>query len=470
MPVEQRAAGNGDGMNRPKQLKLALVPADRQVVQQAQQAGERRARWAWSEAQVWTNRMLEALEEGVKGGKWFRLIDKVYALDNLRAAWKKVQANDGAAGVDGQNVQAFAAHAETYLKQLAQELQEDKYRPLEVRRHWIPKPGSNEQRPLGIPAVRDRVVQTALRAVLEPIFEREFAEQSYGFRPGRSCKTALTRVMELLQQGHLWVVHVDLKSYFDTISHTKLLERVRERVADGRVLQLIEAFLKAHILDGLKRWEPETGTPQGAVVSPLLSNIYLNPLDHRMAQRGFEMVRYADDFVVLCRSEEEASQALGEVREWTVQAGLQLHPEKTRIVTVTSGPYWEAQGFDFLGFHFTRDTKTPRDKSLKKFRDAIRAKTPRRNGHCMSAIIATLNPRLRGWHNYFRASEAGPLRVLDQMIRRRLRAILNRRAKKKGQGRGWANMRWPNAYFKKLGLLSLLELRAKYHQSLRGTR
>lgn len=457
-------------MNKPKQLKLALVPADQEMARQAQQARERRARWAWSEAKVWTNQMLRALEEGVKGGVWFRLIDKVYAMANLEAAWKKVQANNGAAGVDGQSVQAFARHAEHRLKQLEQELKEERYRPLDVRRHWIPKPGTNEERPLGIPAVYDRVAQTALRHVLEPIFEREFAEQSYGFRPGRSCKQALARVQDLLKQGYTWVVDADLKSYFDTIPHEQLMARVRERVADGRVLQLIETFLKANVMDGLKRWEPEAGAPQGAVISPLLSNIYLNPLDHLMAQAGHEMVRYADDFVVLCRSEEEARQALERVQKWTAEAGLTLHPEKTRIVSVTEGPTWAAEGFDFLGFHLTRGGRTPRAKSLKKIRDTIRQRTPRSNGHCLTAIIQTLNRSLRGWFNYFRASEARPLRDLDRLIRRRLRAILSKRAKKKGPGTGWANMRWTNAFFKKHGLLSLLELHAEYRQSLRGTR
>ena len=457
-------------MSKPKQLKLALMPADSEMARQAQQARERRARWAWSEAKVWTNQMLRALEEGVKGGVWFRLIDKVYATANLEAAWKKVQANNGAAGVDGQSVQAFARHVEHRLKRLEQELKEERYRPLDVRRHWIPKPGTNEKRPLGIPAVCDRVTQTALRSVLEPIFEREFAEHSYGFRPGRSCKQALSRVHDLLEQGYTWVVDADLKSYFDTIPHEQLMARVRERVADGRVLQLIETFLKANVMDGLKRWEPEAGAPQGAVISPLLSNIYLNPLDHLMAQAGYEMVRYADDFVVLCRSEEEARQALERVKEWTAQAGLTLHPEKTRIISVTEGPTWAAEGFDFLGFHLTRGGRTPRAKSLKKIRDTIRQRTPRSNGHCLTAIITTLNRSLHGWFNYFRASEARPFRDLDRMTRRRLRAILSKRAKKKGPGMGWANMRWPNAFFKKHGLLSLLERHAEYRQSLRGTR
>jgi RNA-directed DNA polymerase len=305
---------------------------------------------------------------------------------------------------------------------------------------------------------------------MEPIFEREFAEHSYGFRPGRSCKHALARVEDLLKQGYTWVVDADLQSYFDQIPHSKLMQRVRERVADGRVLQLIEAFLKAHILEGLESWEPDSGTPQGAVISPLLSNIYLNPLDQLLSQRGFAMVRYADDFVVLCRSQEEAQAALAEIQQWTAEAGLRLHPEKTRIVSVGDGPPWLVEGFDFLGFRFTRDRKIPRAKSLKKFKDTIRMKTQRRNGCCMQAIVSTLNPNLRGWFNYFRASERYIFRTLDQMIRRRVRAILVKRAKQKGHGRGKANYRWPNAYFKKYRLLSLLELRDEYCQSLRGTR
>ncbi len=454
-------------MNRPGQEPLATVPmGPSDAVHLAQQAGERRARWAWCEAQVWTNRMLKALEESDKGGPWFRLIDKVYAPGNLEAAWKKVQANNGAAGVDGQTVQAFEAHAEKHLLQLAQEIQDQHYRPLDVRRHWIPKPGSNEKRPLGIPAVRDRVVQTALRSVLEPIFEREFAEHSYGFRPGRSAKQALAHVDQKLKEGYTWIVDADLKSYFDTIPHDKLLERVRERVTDGRVLQLLKAYLKANVLDGLQRWEPETGSPQGAVISPLLSNIYLNPLDQEMAQTGYEMVRYADDFVVLCRSEEEAQGALERVRNWTAQAGLTLHPEKTRIVDCSP----ETEGsFEFLGFYFWRGYKGPRGKSLEKIKETIREKTPRCNGQSLRAIILHLNRSLRGWFNYFRSSAKTPMRMLDGMVRRRLRSILEKRHKKKGHGHGLAKRKWPNAYFADQGLFSLLEAWTEYRQSLRGT-
>ena len=256
--------------------------------------------------------MLTALENGVKGGAWFSLIDKVYAETTLYAAARRMTADpEKAAGVDHITPEHYARDLTRNTRQLADELRQGTYQPSAVRRCWIPKPGSKEKRPLGIPTVRDRVVQAGLRDVLEPIFERDFAEQSYGFRPGRGCKDALRRVDELLKEGYTTVLDVDLKSYFDTIPHQPLLDRVRQKVSDGRVLTLIEQFLKQGVMEGLSQWTPEEGSPQGAVISPLLSNIYLDPLDHMMAEQGFQMVRYADDFVVLCRNREEADAALG---------------------------------------------------------------------------------------------------------------------------------------------------------------
>src|SRR2546427_2027023 len=322
--------------------------------------------------------MLTALEVGVKGGIWFSLIDKVYKPRNLRVAFAQVKANQGAAGVDHQTIEMFAADLETNLTRVSQQLADGSYRPQAVRRQWIAKPGSSEKRPLGIPTVRNRVVETALCNVLEPIFERDFAEQSYGFRPGRGCKDALRRVDHLLKAGNTWVVDADLQSYFDTIPKQKLLEQVAEKVADSRVLELVEAMLQTEVMEGLAHWTPVAGTPQGAVISPLLSNIYLDPLDHELAGSGYEMVRYADDFVILCRNREEAEGALERVRQWTARAGLTLHPVKTRIVSAT-----ERGGFDFLGYHFERGMKWPRKKSLKKFKDTIRIKTKRTNGHSL---------------------------------------------------------------------------------------
>jgi RNA-directed DNA polymerase len=239
-------------------------------------------------------------------------------------------------------------------------------------------------------------VQAALRDVIEPIFERDFAEHSYGFRPGRGCKDALRQVDQLLKDGKTTVVDVDLKSYFDTIPHQALLQRVREKVSDGRVLSLIAAFLRQGVMDGLREWTPEEGSPQGAVISPLLSNIYLDPLDHLLAQRGFSMIRYADDFVILCRSREEAAEALTLVRQWTEAAGLTLHPTKTKIVDAVT------EGFDFLGYHFKHGDRVPREKSLKKLKDTLRAKTHRNNGRCLAVVINQVSTSLRGWFGYFK--------------------------------------------------------------------
>jgi len=417
----------------------------------AMPAGQIRARWAWVEAAVWTERMLTALEEGVLGGKWYSLMDKVYTLSNLRKAFERVKANGGAAGVDHVTVKEFERHLETNLEKLSQSLRDGTYRPQAIRRVWIPKLGSKEMRPLGIPTVRDRVVQAALRAVMEPIFERDFAAQSYGFRPNRGCKDALRRVVALLEAGYHWVVDADLKSYFDTIPHPALLARVKEKVTDSRVLGLLQAFLTAKIMETAEGWEPEEGTPQGAVISPLLSNLYLDPLDQLMARAGIEIVRYADDFVILCRSEAEAGQALEKVRSWTDTAGLLLHPTKTRIVDAT-----QAGGFDFLGYHFERGKRWPRQKSLDKLKDVLRAKTRRLNGQSLGAIITDLNRTLRGWFEYYKHSRPFIFADLDHWMRRRLRSILRHRQGRHGCGGGKDNVQWPPAFFAKLGLFSLV--------------
>jgi RNA-directed DNA polymerase len=303
------------------------------------------------------------------------------------------------------------------------------------------------------------VVQTALVNAIEPIFERDFAEHSYGFRPGRSCKHALRRVDGLLKTGYHYLVDADLKSYFDTIPHDPLMDLLRTKVADGSVLSLIEAFLKAGIMDGLSTWTPEEGAPQGAVLSPLLSNIYLDPLDHLMADSGIEMVRYADDFVILCRTAEQAERALEMVREWTEAHGLKLHPTKTKIVDVRS------EGFEFLGYRFADGKRTPRPKSMKKLKDTIRGKTLRTSGKSLSCIIAELNPILRGWFAYFQHSHVWTFGSLDGWIRMRLRSILRKRCNLRGRGRGRDHQRWPNVFFAKHGLFSLKDAHALACQS-----
>jgi RNA-directed DNA polymerase len=437
------------------------------VPEMARQGGEVKERWLWTEPSVWTARMLTALEKGVEGGIWFSLIDKVWKESNLRNSYCKVADNDGAPGVDHVTVEAFERDLDANVTKLMRELREGSYEPQAIRRAYIAKPGSNEQRPLGIPIVRDRVVQGAVRHVLEPIFEKEFATHSYGFRPGLGCKDALRRVDELLKQGYVYVLDADLKSYFDTIPHDRLMSRLRAHIADGRMLQLIESFLKAGIIDGLKEWEPEAGAPQGAVLSPLLSNIYLNPLDHQMAKQGWQMVRYADDFVILCRSQAEAEQALAYIRQWCEAEGLQLHPSKTKIVNV------QEEGFDFLGYHFLttrrkRLTHWPRKKSMGKLKDSIRAKTKRANGRSLRSIIADINQTLHGWFGYFKHSYHTTFKSVDGWIRGRLRSILRKRAGGKGRGRGTDHQKWTNAFFAKQGYFSLEVAHALASQSPRG--
>lgn len=433
------------------------------AVPEAKQAGEVRARWAWAEPGVWTERMLTALEEGVKGGKWFSLIDKVSAPRVLRWAFTRVKANGGAAGVDHQTIAMYEQQLEQQTEYLAGKLKDGSYQPAAIRREWIPKPGSQEKRPLGIPTVRDRVVQRALLAAIEPIFERDFAEQSYGFRPGRGCKDALRRVDQLLKSGYEWVVDADLKSYFDTIPHEQLRKRIEEKVADGRVLELISKYLGQGVLENMRYWLPDAGTPQGAVISPLLSNIYLDPLDQLMKASGIEMVRYADDFVLLCGSEAAAREALALVQQWTAAAGLRLHPDKTRIVDTT-----QPGGFDFLGYHFEQGQRRPRPKSLKKFKDSVRAKTKRANGQSLQAIIANVNRSARGWFGYFKHSHRYTFEPLDRLMRTRLRSILRKRRGRRGRGRGADHQRWPNSFFADHGLFSLVAAHAQLRQSLTG--
>lgn len=407
--------------------------------------------------------MLTALEEGVKGGKWFSLIDKVASPRMLLRAFERVKANRGAAGVDHQTIEMYEQRMEQHTEYLARTLMEGSYQPSAVRREWIPKPGSREKRPLGIPTVRDRVVQKAMLATIEPIFERDFAEHSYGFRPGRGCKDALRRVDQLLKEGRTWVVDADLKSYFDTIPHELLLRRIEEKIADGRVLELIRKYLEQGILENMREWRPESGTPQGAVISPLLSNIYLDPLDKLMAVGGIQMVRYADDFVILCGSEAEAQSALELVRQWTAEAGLTLHPEKTRIVDAT-----QRGGFDFLGYHFERGYRWPRPKSLKKFKDTIRAKTKRTNGQSLQVIISSVNRTAQGWFGYFKHSHWTTFAPLDKWLRMRLRSILRHRQGRRGRGRGRDHQRWQNAFFTTHGLFSFVAAQARIRQSLSG--
>ena len=291
----------------------------------------------------------------------------------------------------------FAAQAERYLRELQDDLKDGSYRPNPVKRVEIPK-GDGRTRPLGIPTVKDRIVQTALKLVIEPIFEVQFRPGSYGFRPGRSCKDALREVDRLLKEGYTHVVDADLKGYFDSIPHDRLMALVAGSISDGRVLSLIEGFLQQDIMTDMARWQPTTGTPQGAVISPLLANLYLHPLDLLMEQSGWRMVRYADDFVILCRTEAEARAALRQVEAWVAANGLTLHPDKTRV----GDSRQPGQGFEFLGYRFEAGRRLVRKKSLKALKDKVRARTIRSRGDSLERIIGDLNPMLRGWFGYFK--------------------------------------------------------------------
>ena len=443
-------------MSKHSESEASTVPKE---AKQDAQAHDRD--WSWVQACVWNERMLAALGNGVKGGKWFSLIDKVCQPVTLQAAWRKVAANAGAAGVDRQSVEQFAAKAETYLVELEAALKAGRYEPLAVLRVEIPK-GAGKMRPLGIPAVKDRIVQTVLKFVIEPIFEREFLDTSYGFRPGRGCKDALREVDRLLKVGYTHVVDADLTSYFDTIPHAQLMARVNERVSDGRILELIEAFLHQDIVKGVERWTPTGGTPQGAVISPLLANVYLHPLDCLMRENGYRMVRYADDFVVLCQTAGEAQAGLAKVQAWVEENGLTLNPDKTHVGDCRE----QGQGFDFLGYRFEAGQRWVRRKSMHAIRDRIRAKIGRTRGDSLACIIAELNPMLRGWYEYFQHAHPWTYSGMDGFIRRRLRALRRKQQKRPGNGRTPADhRRWPIAFFAELGLFTMTEAHALASQS-----
>lgn len=414
-----------------------------------------------AERGVWSEPMLAALDRGLKGNKWFSLIDKVWSERTLGLAWEKVKSNAGACGVDGITIGRFAKDSQSRLLAVKEHLKEGTYQPKPVKRVWIPKPGSAEKRPLGIPTVTDRVVQAALRLVIEPIFESRFHPHSYGFRPGRGCKDALRHVEALLAAGHTHVVEVDIRGYFETICHERLLGLVRERIADGRVLGLIEGLLKQGVLEG-SDWQrvKEEGTPQGGVISPLMANLYLDALDWLMGEAGHEMVRYADDMVVLCRSREEADAALSRLKEWMSGAGLTLHPDKTRVVELSEA----GSHVDFLGYRFKRNRRGKlmrlvRPKSKRRLRESIKPKTRRTDGRSMEAIVADLNRTLRGWYGYFKHAHCSELEGIDKWTRMRLRSILRKRHGRQGRGRGRDHQRWPNRYFTGLGLHCLLDAR-----------
>lgn len=422
-------------------------------------AGRRRA-------SVWTERMVEAL--GTRE-VWYSLIDKVVDADTLWRGWKRVEANEGAAGVDGVDVARFGRHLDERLQRLGQALKTGQYQPQAIRRVEIPK-ADGGRRPLGIPTVADRVVQAAVVEVIEPIFESRFAPRSYGFRPGRGCKDALRDVDEALQSGLVHVVDADLKGYFDSIPHERLLARVHERVKDGAVLRLIEGFLRQPIMQEAASWTPEAGTPQGAVLSPLLANIYLHPLDVEMEGLGYRMVRYADDFVVLCATAEAAQAALARIASWVAQAGLSLHPDKTRVADLSA----PGGHFDFLGYRFHRGSDGKLGRTIKpKKRRALYARlaelTPRFSAQATSEILRRVSVWLRGVFAYFKHVDRRTLQTLDAHVRYRLRRVLAARERSFRSAKGMAaHQRWRNAYFHARGLFCLATARDAALHSLGG--
>ena len=396
------------------------------------------------------------------------LIDKVYKRKNLEMAWEKVKENRGSGGVDGQSLAVFESQLGLQLARLEKELKENTYRPQPVLQHPIPKrdkPG--EYRMLGVPTIYDRVCQQALLNRLEPIFEPIFDDASFGYRRGRSTKDALRKIWKEIQGGSEWIVDGDLRDFFGSVDHEKLLTLVAQRVADGRVLRLIEAMLKAGSYGKGRLFPTERGTPQGGVVPPTLSNILLTPFDREMRLRGFQLTRYADDWVITCKSVEEARSAVEAARLILKQLGVELHPQKTRIVHVQ-------HGFEFLGYLIKRGKRPlslpegkirsqvrrgmlyayPKEKSIHRFMDQVRLRTQRTVPLKTKELIAELNPLLRGWGEYYKRAHVRRLfHRLDAWIRRRIWSHRYRH----WRNAGWTQLPLPKLYGD-YGLVRLLDL------------
>jgi group II intron reverse transcriptase/maturase len=396
------------------------------------------------------------------------LVDKVYKPKNLALAWEKVKGNRGAGGIDRQTIEAFEAGASVHLQRLHDELVGDAYKPQPVRQQLIPKAGQpGKFRPLGIPTVYDRVCQQALLNRLEPIFEPLFDEASFGYRRGRSAKDALGKVWRELRAGHEWVVDADLKNFFGTVDHQKLMALVGQRVSDGRVLRLLQSMLQAGVMADGELRPTTTGVPQGGVVSPVLSNILLTPFDREMRRRGYRLTRYADDWVITCRTRSDAERALAEATTVLTALGVTLNAEKTRIVHATAG-------FEFLGYKIKRGSRPmrlaaskirsgarmgdlyayPTQRSLQRFKDQIRLRTRRKAPVTTPELIAEINPILRGWGLYYcKAHVRGLFNRLSRWVVQRIWSHRHKR----WRCCGWKDLPERRLYGE-LGLVNLLTL------------
>ncbi len=411
--------------------------------------------------------------------RFHALYDKVYREDILWRAWEEVKANAGAAGVDAQSIKAVEeSGVEAFLGELAAELRAGRYRPRAVRRVYIPK-ADGRQRPLGIPTVRDRVVQAAVKVVLEPVFEADFRPSSYGFRPKRNAHQVGEAIRQAVNRGAHWVVDADIEAFFDRIDHETLMGLVAKRISDRRLLRLLRQWLKAGVLEGGAMQATEQGVPQGGVISPLLANIVLHELDRfweDSCKHLGQLVRYADDFVVLGRTEAQGQEALRRVQGLLTSLGLTLHPGKTRLVFLGNG----GQGFDFLGFHYRLVASWrwrgrwycqhwPSQRALRAVRERIKAITgPRRRLHeAVTGLVAALNRVLRGWGAYFRVGNSGrKFAQVDDYVRERLALSLNK--KRQRSGRGWRH--WTPAFFHALGVYQLAGTVRWYQAAPRAVR